>query len=611
MKSLKLISTLLGGSLMLLAQPSSIPLQALAPPVSTQLSAQTVGTGNFQPYFYWLVVNFPIGSSAPLGPVVVTNGPSPLTASNFVQISWQAVPGATNYTLIRNTIATPPASGTNNAVANNTTNTTVVNDDTGMALYTVVVPVIAANANITLNNRDQATPRLVITPGLNPSILGLPSGVTLPFVCTIGDIFYKSDNPAGQNLYGCSVANTWTLQAGGGGGAITAGPTGLLVVDTTDPTNTIIDATAFVMRTSGANVLTGSIDATGAAITAPIKTGTSLPGTCAVGDLYYKSDATAGSNLQGCTSTNVWTAQGGGSTDVPAANVAITAITATISCSSPTVQVTPNAQLILNSTPIIVAGTNGQVCEIWNLSTTNSLFLPDTSIGGATNITAKDKLAVIIPPTGAVRLRYSTSLASWIETSTSPASQFIYQQMEDFCLPTNGWTSGSFGGTGSGDGSLCSAAIEHNAVFGSGALFQLQYRNSADFPIVAKSRIQAQQAANTGFRWGVFDGNGYASPTNGIYIEKLTADTSVFGVCNSGGTSNRTALASADGAYHTYSIAKSSNTSVRFSMDGAGSTITTNCPASLVDYRQGYQFGVSDGTARVLKIDYTKVAIPR
>lgn len=46
--------------------------------------------------------------------------------------------------------------------------------------------------------------------------------------------------------------------------------------------------------------------------TAPAKIGTSLPGTCTTGDQFFKSDATAGSNLYGCTATNTWTLQVGG-----------------------------------------------------------------------------------------------------------------------------------------------------------------------------------------------------------------------------------------------------------------------------------------------------------
>lgn len=39
-----------------------------------------------------------------------------------------------------------------------------------------------------------------------------------------------------------------------------------------------------------------------------------LPATCTVGDLAFLTAATAGQNIYGCTSTNVWTLQSGGST---------------------------------------------------------------------------------------------------------------------------------------------------------------------------------------------------------------------------------------------------------------------------------------------------------
>lgn len=41
--------------------------------------------------------------------------------------------------------------------------------------------------------------------------------------------------------------------------------------------------------------------------------GTSLPETCTVGQRYFKTDATAGRNLYGCTSSNTWTVLGDGS----------------------------------------------------------------------------------------------------------------------------------------------------------------------------------------------------------------------------------------------------------------------------------------------------------
>lgn len=72
------------------------------------------------------------------------------------------------------------------------------------------------------------------------------------------------------------------------------------------------------------NTLTGRQDASGAASTSPAKAGTSIPGTCTVGDQFFKTDATAGQNLYYCTATNTFTQQlnsgGGGAAARPYLN---------------------------------------------------------------------------------------------------------------------------------------------------------------------------------------------------------------------------------------------------------------------------------------------------
>jgi len=65
---------------------------------------------------------------------------------------------------------------------------------------------------------------------------------------------------------------------------------------------------------TGSNTWTGVFNASGASRSAPAQTGTSLPATCTVGDQYFKSDASAGQNLYGCTATNTWTQQAGSGT---------------------------------------------------------------------------------------------------------------------------------------------------------------------------------------------------------------------------------------------------------------------------------------------------------
>jgi len=53
-----------------------------------------------------------------------------------------------------------------------------------------------------------------------------------------------------------------------------------------------------------------SVDFSAAASTKSFQSGTSLPGVCAVGATFFKTNAQAGANFYGCTSANTWTTQG-------------------------------------------------------------------------------------------------------------------------------------------------------------------------------------------------------------------------------------------------------------------------------------------------------------
>jgi hypothetical protein len=58
--------------------------------------------------------------------------------------------------------------------------------------------------------------------------------------------------------------------------------------------------------------IASTFDVSGKTSTKPIKSGTALPGACAVGEYFFKSDATAGQNTYACSATNTWALQGGG-----------------------------------------------------------------------------------------------------------------------------------------------------------------------------------------------------------------------------------------------------------------------------------------------------------
>jgi len=60
------------------------------------------------------------------------------------------------------------------------------------------------------------------------------SGTTLPAACTTGDQFFKTDAPAGENLYFCTAADTWTQMRSGGGVASVFGRSGAVVAQAGD-----------------------------------------------------------------------------------------------------------------------------------------------------------------------------------------------------------------------------------------------------------------------------------------------------------------------------------------------------------------------------------------
>ena len=58
------------------------------------------------------------------------------------------------------------------------------------------------------------------------STIPAQTGTALPATCNTGAMFFKTNNPAGQNLYSCAPANTWTLVAGSTNGTVSSATTG-------------------------------------------------------------------------------------------------------------------------------------------------------------------------------------------------------------------------------------------------------------------------------------------------------------------------------------------------------------------------------------------------
>lgn len=91
--------------------------------------------------------------------------------------------------------------------------------------------------------------------------------------------------------------------------------------------------------------------------------------------------------------------------------------------------------------------------------------------------------------------------------------------------------------------------------------------------------------ANTLIRFGASNPVQNNPPTNGIYIEKLDADTNWFCVTRSGGVQTRTdSTVAIDTNYHTFTYTRTS-TGVVFSIDNTSvcGTHTTNIPTTFID----------------------------
>lgn len=166
------------------------------------------------------------------------------------------------------------------------------------------------------------------------------TGVTLPAACQTGETFFKTDAPAGLNLYACTASNTWTSMSSvtstnsgpgaveliksqvgrtvtgrqlvtGEGTVITEqADTVTLETDTaitprystasTAPTGTCQTARDQFIRVSGFPHFYGCVNGAWKPVYAVSAT---APATCMVGELYFNS---SDAGLFGCTAADTW-----------------------------------------------------------------------------------------------------------------------------------------------------------------------------------------------------------------------------------------------------------------------------------------------------------------
>jgi hypothetical protein len=119
------------------------------------------------------------------------------------------------------------------------------------------------SAAVGLASYGQTTQINLATQGKNIDFTGAPftrpvkTGTALPGTCSPGDLFFKTDAAAGQNLYGCTAANTWLPQsASASAGLGDPGSNGIVVRTGVNTTSAVSAPVGALVGTSDTQTLT-------------------------------------------------------------------------------------------------------------------------------------------------------------------------------------------------------------------------------------------------------------------------------------------------------------------------------------------------------------------
>lgn len=84
----------------------------------------------------------------------------------------------------------------------------------------LAIAALSVNGQISVSNRTDLG---AVDASGAASTKPAKSGASLPATCSVGEQFFRTGVTAGQNLYGCTATNTWTLQSGGVGASTSTG----------------------------------------------------------------------------------------------------------------------------------------------------------------------------------------------------------------------------------------------------------------------------------------------------------------------------------------------------------------------------------------------------
>jgi hypothetical protein len=285
------------------------------------------------------------------------------------------------------------------------------------------------------------------------------SGTALPAACSVGETFFKTDAVPGRNIFACTAANVWTLQASSADLPAVSGQSGKVLSNN----GTTADWRAIGGDLSGSpdNFSVTGLRGRPVASTTPTDgqvlkwnqtaghwqpaaesgdgSGGSLPPQSGFANHLLATDGVSASwrSLVGgatgalaVTSTanevsvdllpavipflsldNVWS---GKQIYTPSAVQNLTSAS-TILANRQNVQVASASSVAITSTPSIADGQNGQVLLVANVNSANSITLSDESQLSGSNIRFKGGANRTLNPRESVQLVFNSVVGDWIE----------------------------------------------------------------------------------------------------------------------------------------------------------------------------------------------------
>lgn len=195
---------------------------------------------------------------------------------------------------------------------------------------------------------------------------------------------------------------------------------------------------------------------------------------------------------------------------------------------------------------------------------------------------------------------------------------------DEFGTNTNGTPTGELGWiNGAGSQSIPAPTAGHpgqttlstGAASGTTAVFSLATNGvgimlgNELFDMLFIAQI-SDTSSNSQYRMGLAGSVGSDPPSNGIYFERLTGDTSWFGVGRFGAVQTRSSAVIAQdvNTWHTFRIRQNVAGTVLFSVDfGTEQSVATNVPNSTMN--PFFQVRNSTGSAFTITVDYWELRI--